>query len=361
MDKKKDRFSELDALRGFAAIAVVVFHFTTRAAREGFPLFDFEIGQHGVQLFFTISGFVIYWTLERSRTLLDFAVSRFSRLYPAYWAALAVLCVVNFVFSIEDSVWVLGYAVNATMLQKFIGFQDVDGVYWTLGVELTFYAWMALFFAMGQMKRIVPISIVWLVIAAWMGAVEITTHHIPRVLDVASIFPHIPYFIAGMMFYLIRSKGIQREYVGVLAVVFLATLAIYGPGMWWMPALVFGIFWLAVARKLGWIVNPVTLWLGDISYSLYLTHRVWGQGVMIELTRLGTPKVVAFAVAIAAALALATAIRWLIEVPALNLIRAGYKRFTARTAPAVLAPVGAVTSAQIDGYPVRTEAGSAAG
>jgi peptidoglycan/LPS O-acetylase OafA/YrhL len=335
---KTNRFSELDALRGFAAVAVVIFHFTTRAAREGFPLFDFEIGQHGVQVFFCISGFVIYWTLERSKTLLDFAVSRFSRLYPAYWAALAVLVAANFFFSIEDSVWVTGYAVNATMLQKFVGIQDVDGVYWTLGVELTFYAWMALVFATGHLKHIVPISLVWLLIAAWMGAVEITTHHIPRVLDVALIFPHIPYFIAGMMFYLIRSKGLQREHIGVLAVVFLATLAIYGPGMWWMPAAVFAIFGLAIYGKLAWIVNPVTLWLGDISYSLYLTHRVWGQGIMIELARLGLPKWLAFAAAIAAALVLATSITWLIEQPALNLIRNGYKRFKEQRAPAAHAP-----------------------
>jgi peptidoglycan/LPS O-acetylase OafA/YrhL len=339
---KKNRFGELDALRGFAAVVVVIFHFTTRAAREGFPLFEFDIGHNGVQVFFCISGFVIYWTLERSRTLTDFAVSRFSRLYPAYWAALAVLALGNFVFSIEDSVWVTGYAVNATMLQKFVGFPDVDGVYWTLGVELTFYAWMALAFATGQLKRLIPISLVWLIIAAWMGAVEITTHHIPRVLDVTLIFPHIPYFIAGMMFYLIRSKGLQREYMWVLATVFLAVLAIYGPGMWWMPASVFGIFALAIAGKLRWIVNPVTLWLGDISYSLYLTHRVWGQSVMIAVERLGASKWLAFAAAIAVALFLATAIRLLVEVPALTLIRDSYKRFKARGAPAVPTPTAEV-------------------
>jgi peptidoglycan/LPS O-acetylase OafA/YrhL len=339
---KNNRFGELDALRGFAAVVVVIFHFTTRAAREGFPLFEFDIGHNGVQVFFCISGFVIYWTLERSRTLTDFAVSRFSRLYPAYWAALVVLAVGNFAFSIEDSVWLTGYAVNATMLQKFVGFPDVDGVYWTLGVELTFYAWMAVAFATGQLKHIVPISLVWLVIAAWMGAVEITTHHIPRVLDVALIFPHIPYFIAGMMFYLIRSKGIQRDYVWVLATVFLAVLAIYGPGMWWMPATVFGIFALAIAGKMKWMVNPVTLWLGDISYSLYLTHRVWGQSVMIDLVHAGASKWLAFAAAIAIALALATAIRWTVELPALTLIRNGYKRFTERGTSVATSPrVGA--------------------
>ena len=89
---------ELDALRGMAAMAVVVFHYTTRARNNGVQLFDFEIGHYGVQLFFCVSGFVIYWTLERSKTLMDFAVSRFSRLYPAYWAAIALLLALDFAF-----------------------------------------------------------------------------------------------------------------------------------------------------------------------------------------------------------------------------------------------------------------------
>ncbi len=86
------RFEELDVLRGVATVAVVVFHYSGQATRyfTGFP-FHFKLGEHGVQLFFGISGFVIFMTLEKTQRLRDFVVSRFSRLYPAYWTTLAIL------------------------------------------------------------------------------------------------------------------------------------------------------------------------------------------------------------------------------------------------------------------------------
>ena len=92
------RVVELDALRGIAAVAVVAYHYTTRYAEQighagGLPL-SIAFGNYGVQLFFLISGFVIFMTLERTRSAMDFVVSRFSRLFPAYWAAMAITAAV---------------------------------------------------------------------------------------------------------------------------------------------------------------------------------------------------------------------------------------------------------------------------
>ena len=71
---------------------VVIYHYTTKYqelyGHTGSTLIDLRAGRNGVQLFFAISGFVIFMTLERTKKPLDFIVSRFSRLYPAYWAAL---------------------------------------------------------------------------------------------------------------------------------------------------------------------------------------------------------------------------------------------------------------------------------
>ena len=134
------RFRELDVLRGLAALSVVFFHYSFHGTRyfNNYPFF-FWPGEYGVHLFFVISGFVIYYTIERSRTVQDFLFSRFSRLYPTYWVALAIL----FVWAVLDParrLWWHAFAVNFTMLQRFVDFPDVDTVYWTLGVELVFYA-----------------------------------------------------------------------------------------------------------------------------------------------------------------------------------------------------------------------------
>jgi len=88
MGSQTGRIQELDSLRGIAAVAVVLYHFTYRFGElyefQTPPPFQVTLGQYGVQLFFIISGFVIFMTLNRTRRPLDFVVSRFSRLHPTY-------------------------------------------------------------------------------------------------------------------------------------------------------------------------------------------------------------------------------------------------------------------------------------
>ena len=88
------RVRELDVLRGLAAAAVVLFHYTVRyGALYGYPappIVRVPTGFYGVEVFFCISGFVIFMTLDRTRRPMDFVVSRVSRLWPAYIVAIAV-------------------------------------------------------------------------------------------------------------------------------------------------------------------------------------------------------------------------------------------------------------------------------
>ena len=92
----KRRFPELDGLRGIAALWVVLFHYTFGVANHWLK-HDLSLaaqvtpwnasidGLRAVDLFFIVSGFVIFMTLDSSKSLLDFVVSRFARLFPAYW------------------------------------------------------------------------------------------------------------------------------------------------------------------------------------------------------------------------------------------------------------------------------------
>jgi len=60
----KQRYYELDAIRGIAALMVVLFHYTVGYGQiYGYsidPAFTFELGKYGVLLFFMVSGFVIF-------------------------------------------------------------------------------------------------------------------------------------------------------------------------------------------------------------------------------------------------------------------------------------------------------------
>src|ERR1051325_8284919 len=86
------RIVGLDALRGLAAGAVLLHHHAQYydvlfGGRTPLGI-NFGAGHYGVELFFIISGFVILMTIERRKTVRSFAASRFTRLMPAFLAAL---------------------------------------------------------------------------------------------------------------------------------------------------------------------------------------------------------------------------------------------------------------------------------
>src|SRR6266567_3571227 len=155
---KTDRLRELDLLRFVAAMAVMMHHFTGvryytpwHDATKVFPAASKVTGYGylGVQLFFVISGFVILMSAWDRRPG-DFAVSRFVRLFPAYWCAVGLVLFVYYATGLSS-----GYPVskigplervlpNLTMLQTGVGAPDSESVYWTLWIEIHFYALIAL-------------------------------------------------------------------------------------------------------------------------------------------------------------------------------------------------------------------------
>jgi peptidoglycan/LPS O-acetylase OafA/YrhL len=100
------RLFELDAMRGLAASSVLLFHFGV-----------FKYGCTGVDLFFIISGFVIFMSLEKSASLKRFWLSRLIRLFPSYW--LSVIITIASVSLIGHEVSKgLGFVIgNVLMLQ----------------------------------------------------------------------------------------------------------------------------------------------------------------------------------------------------------------------------------------------------
>ena len=144
-----NRIFELDSIRGLSAIAVLTYHYFFRYNEiYGHPSIATSwsyFGSYGVQLFFMVSGFVIYWSIGSIKRPLDFVISRFSRLYPVYWCAVVFTFTLVYYFGLPGrEVSFFQALVNLTMLQSYLKVPSVDGVYWTLAVEITFYFWVFL-------------------------------------------------------------------------------------------------------------------------------------------------------------------------------------------------------------------------
>ena len=146
--QKTQRLLHLDALRGVAALLVVFQHLYVPLLSTTFFHNVIDLGKLGVLWFFLISGMVIPFTLHRKTTTKRFLISRFFRLYPAYWLSLityiALLYILNLPLPTIHTI-----LSNFTMIQTALGAPDVVGVYWTLFIEIVFYSFCLLLFIAG--------------------------------------------------------------------------------------------------------------------------------------------------------------------------------------------------------------------
>lgn len=294
-DVQKSRFDILDILRFGAAMAVVLFHLGFRGWIEdssgyiAFPLLAplAKYGYLGVDTFFLISGFVILLTALR-RSAGGFVASRITRLYPAYWFCVCIAFASYYLIDgrTDGQAW-LTWLANLTMLQTFFGLQHIDGVYWTLVVELRFYLLVFLLVLAGQAKRIEAALWIWLLVVL---ATDYKLLVLPIWLEAALIKGWAHYFIAGAGFYLVWLKGFSLLRGTLLALCalravqhaywfMLLKVKLTGVPMdrWIVTTIVLAMFvlFLAIAlHKLDGLRVGRLARVGVLTYPLYLIHDV---------------------------------------------------------------------------------------
>jgi peptidoglycan/LPS O-acetylase OafA/YrhL len=208
----QSRVPGLDLLRLAAVAAVVFYHYGFWGpASHGAPQVALpylasyaQYGFLGVPIFFAISGFVIAYSAE-GRTPVGFAIARFSRIYPTFlfcmtltFATILLLGGTNFEVSFAQ--WFANLFVAAPAL----GQSYVDTSYWSLVIEVAFYAWVAAFLALGLFpRRIDAIILVWLGITF---ANELTID--APIFEKIFIADDSGFFAVGLLIYEWRSSGL---------------------------------------------------------------------------------------------------------------------------------------------------------
>ena len=321
------RLKELDALRGLAALAVVLFHYTTQFDKlfghSNALSWSMPYGDLGVHLFFMISGFVIFLTLDRVAKPFDFVISRFSRLYPAYWLAIILTTAVVWTYGLEgQEVNTLNTVINFSMLQGIFELPDVDGVYWTLMYELIFYTLIFTVYKFSCLKHIVFIIIAVL----FLNILNSFTNIIPWKIQLFLLLQYNHLFGAGIIFYLLQRDGNKVFYFATLA---LCLVAQWSQGHFSSSIIItsfFLIFFLFTYQKLTFIVIKPLVWLGSISYSLYLLHQNIGYVVIREIEDLGYSSNLAIVAALCISLFLAHNIMKIVERPSQLWIKEKYQK-----------------------------------
>lgn len=160
------RLHFIDGLRALAVILVFLNHAPVVLGGVGTGpnwllalSHGLDFGRMGVVAFFAISGFVIPFSFRprAAHPVADFALARGFRLFPAFWLSIIVSVAIMFwLRAIPISPAAIG--LNATMVPRLFHAPMVNGAYWTLEVELAFYAIAALLFHAQILDNLVVLS-----------------------------------------------------------------------------------------------------------------------------------------------------------------------------------------------------------
>jgi peptidoglycan/LPS O-acetylase OafA/YrhL len=300
----------LEVLRGLAALWVFLFHAKSLFAESSPLIYHLsEYGHLGVPMFFVISGYVISFsaesTLTNKRSPFVFIKNRFLRIYPTFWASIAVVCLTPFLIEMVSYLKTGSMVWPANPIYKLTSFEwggvftlaniffsetddlqsqfsVINAVYWTIAIEFQFYlmVFISLFFR-GNYK----ISIGVITVFCWLLL------FFPSSLNYGLFVHFWPSFSVGILLAYVHKANIYfriRLVYFLIAIAFVAfalliqkytnndsfTFALlFGLGLW----LISGAEKVLVNIKLGGnkyvnVLLEAFLILGAMSYSVYLLH-----------------------------------------------------------------------------------------
>ncbi|HLO84754.1 MAG TPA: acyltransferase [Nostocaceae cyanobacterium] len=369
-----NRLLEIDAIRGLAALGIVLFHYASSHQWTGYhPYQYFHYLEECVQVFFIISGFVILISITRLSRSFDFIVGRFARLYPIYLISVITTILITNVARIaqprtENIYDIIG---NFLIFHGLLGEKSVNIVYWTLTLEICFYVIMLLIYRLKLVKHIDLICGIWAFIvlvdtikgytSADVGNLSLVAMNQPNQLEFVSAnqlgvaaFSNQPLnlvnivislkewikinflllqgravlFIAGIMLYQCKTWGFSLYRIGIILLCILTKAFDYIPDTPWYSFLFFAFFvimiYLVITDKLRSLSIRPLVFLGTISYSLYLIHLQVNWLIAPLFANL--PIELSIIIKACIAIAVAGLLTYTIELPALEFIKSQYKK-----------------------------------
>jgi len=325
------RILELDALRCFAALNLMAFHFThVYDVKFGYVQslgFEWPYGAYGVELFFILSGYVNSMSLLKRQDTTNFLAARMIRIVPIFLIALLFnFAVVR--LAPHDGVAISGsqWLANVTLMPGIFGHECIDPVMWTLQVELLFYIAIVVMYRGGLLNHfakgwgvMIALSLVLCPLLDSVAPAQSGTMWFMFASSIRRILflDYAPLFAIGYLLYQIRAgRGSRIQSVGWMilsAAVFhmidhgkhnpLATLLIVGC-----------VFAAGLGRipPLRW--KPLA-YISAISYPIYLFHNNLGCAVIHHFNHAGVPSIVCLAIAVVLSVAVAALATHRIEKP----------------------------------------------
>ncbi len=279
MKEKPHFLGHIESLRAIAALIVVAFHFITFEDAQG-ALFQneslrryAEFGAQGVELFYIISGFVIYNSLtSRDYTFKmypRYLLKRFLRIFPPFLGAILLICLTPFIWK-----GLYPYSFNQIVQNASLTVDLFGNTYWlnpifaTLKVEFLFYL-------------IIGFLVIFMAKNTWFylivsGLALICVLFFPTV----DLVHNVPFFLIGIACSQVyKSKDEVLNYSLIAASLTMITFRFFPEDV--VIAVIAIVFLLWIRIKSRFLER-----IGEFSYSLYLVHGLSG-GLVLYVCKSG--------------------------------------------------------------------------
>lgn len=284
----KNRFNLLDIYRGIAALLVVMYHITLETYNKfHFVIFGniFRQGNIGVDFFFVLSGFIIFYIHNKDAgnfsQIMSFFKKRAIRIFPSYWTITTIILTTFFVlqsFIVNKPPFTITYLLATYTLFPH-AFRLIPAS-WTLTEELYFYLLFGLLLFIRPVRIRLSLFIL-LGIALFTGSFFIA--HTTQPIAEEFITPYILEFISGCIAGYIFSSLIRYVKKSTFIVIVILGIALYTTTL--LPkitliripiiALSFSlIVWATASYEASYSprFNKYFLLIGQASYVIYLSH-----------------------------------------------------------------------------------------
>ncbi len=306
MSKDFKRIYSLQVYRGLAALMVVLFHITNCSSERFHVEFlgkAFSFGYVGVDFFFVLSGFIIFFVnhgqIGKPQELSKYLSKRLLRVFPIYWlvttAKIVVLIVLpSFAKPYETD---MGVIAKSYFLIPQRSNLPIIGAAWTLSHEVMFYLIFGLAIAFGifWFRRIFAMWGVGILAYQVIRIVVGPTFQSNYMLDFVFNERNLEFLLGCLSAYLVLNHRIPYQLwaIGLGTILFLfSSLFVNSGGVVPSYTLLFGIpsFLIVTGSASLESRQPIHLpypliFLGDASYSIYLTHALFINIFTLILTK----------------------------------------------------------------------------
>lgn len=277
MDKKFTTSNNYDVLRLIFACLVFLYHSTVLFGYTTQNII-FNMSGIAVQGFFTISGFLIFWSFDKNNNVIQYITKRFFRIYPLYFVLIIVQAILLNILAMPNLIGSIKYLLCNFLFLNFLSpsignalqnlnVNAINGSLWTLKIEVIFYLIVPVIYYLYKKWGYVFLITLYLISSLYF--LFIHNHFL------LTLFPnHLRFFISGILLYLYGGKIVDflknKSFIILFLLAALLIASVY------IDARIFKSFIYPITLGLSVLIMafciPYKKLKLDISYSVYVLH-----------------------------------------------------------------------------------------